>query len=103
MGSEPLLVGVVIMTMSKTFSIAIALVCVSVVMSRTASAQTDLAGSWASINHEDALERGAGPYQVDYTGIPMNEEGRAKGLSYSASQFSMLERQCAFWPPHYIS
>ena len=24
-------------------------------------AEIDLSGSWASINHEDALERGAGP------------------------------------------
>ena len=68
----------------------------------SASAQTDLAGSWMSIQHEDALERGNGPYQVDYAGLPLNEEGRARALSYSASQYSMLERQCAFWPPHYI-
>lgn len=66
------------------------------------SAQTDLSGSWVSIQHEDALERGAGPYQVDYTGLPLNDEGRAKALSYSATQYSMIERQCAFWPPHYI-
>ena len=68
-----------------------------------ALAQNDLSGSWTSIQHEDALERGAGPYQVDYTGIPLNDDGRAKALSYSASQYAMLERQCAFWPPHYIA
>jgi hypothetical protein len=80
----------------------LALVAMTAATAEPAFAQFDLAGSWVSIQHEDALERGAGPYQVDYTGIPLNEEGRAKALSYSASQYAMLERQCAFWPPHYI-
>ena len=101
MGPIALLVGVVTMNTHRNLSIAITLLGV-LALSAPAAAQTDLAGSWSSLNHEDALERGAGPYQVDYTGIPLNDEGRAKGLSYSASQFSMLERQCAFWPPHYL-
>jgi len=62
-----------------------------------ALAQIDLSGSWASKNHEDALERGAGPNPVDFTGIPFNESGRAKSLSYSQSQLSMPERICAFY------
>ncbi|PWU03508.1 MAG: hypothetical protein C5B51_19005 [Terriglobia bacterium] len=62
-----------------------------------ALAQIDLSGSWASKNHEDALERGAGPNPVDFTGIPFNESGRAKALSYSQSQISMPERICAFY------
>jgi len=62
-----------------------------------ALAQIDLSGSWASKNHEDALERGAGPNPVDFTGIPFNESGRAKALSYSQSQLSMPERICAFY------
>jgi len=67
-----------------------------------ASAQVDLSGSWAARNHEDALERMGGPYAVDYTGLPLNEDGRIKALSYSASQYSMIERQCALWPPFYL-
>jgi hypothetical protein len=67
-----------------------------------AHAQTDLAGSWAARNHEDALERNGGPYAVDYTGLPLNEDGRAKALSYSASQLAMIERQCGLWPPFYL-
>jgi hypothetical protein len=67
-----------------------------------AHAQTDLSGSWAARNHEDALERGAGPYAVDYTGLPLNEDARAKALSYSASQLAMIERQCGMWPPFYL-
>ena len=62
-----------------------------------AAAQIDLSGSWASKNHEDALERGAGPNPADFTGIPFNESGRAKALSASQSELSMPERICAFY------
>ena len=67
-----------------------------------AMAQSELAGSWAARNHEDGLERGGGPYAVDYTGLPLNDEARAKALSYSADQLSMIERQCGMWPPFYL-
>jgi len=70
---------------------------------RAASAQTELSGSWAARNHEDGLERGGGPYAVDYTGLPLNDEGRAKALAYSESQYSMIERQCNPWPPAYLA
>ena len=53
-------------------------------LSFPALAQIDLSGSWASKNHEDALERGAGPNPDDFAGIPFNESGRAKALSYFA-------------------
>jgi len=62
-----------------------------------ALAQVDLSGSWASKNHEDALERGAGPNPGDFTAIPFNDSGRAKALSYSQSEISMPERVCAFY------
>lgn len=62
-----------------------------------ALAQVDLSGSWQSKNHEDALERGAGPNPGDFTGIPFNASGRAKSLAYSQSQLSMPERICAFY------
>ena len=68
-----------------------------------ARAQVELSGSWAARNHEDALERGAGPYAVDYTGVPLNDDAREKALSYSASQLGMIERQCGLYPPHYIA
>jgi len=60
-------------------------------------AQIDLSGSWQSKNHEDALERGAGPNPGDFTGIPFNESGRAMALTNSQSQLSMPERICAFY------
>ncbi|HJT88331.1 MAG TPA: hypothetical protein VJ732_10755 [Bryobacteraceae bacterium] len=62
-----------------------------------ALAEVELSGSWQSKNHEDALERGAGPNPDDFTGIPFNASGRAKALSYSQSQISMPERICAFY------
>ncbi len=67
-----------------------------------AFAQTELAGSWAARNHEDGLERGGGPYAVDYTGLPLNDEARARALSYSADQLGMIEHQCGQWPPFYL-
>jgi hypothetical protein len=62
-----------------------------------ALAQVDLSGSWASKNHEDALERGAGPNPGDFTGVPFNDSGRAKALGYVQSEISMPERICAFY------
>ena len=67
-----------------------------------AYAQIDLSGTWAALNHEDGLERGGGPYAVDYTGLPLNADGRAKALSYTESLFGMIEHQCGMWPAHYM-
>jgi hypothetical protein len=76
---------------------------VLLVAAAPARAQVELSGSWAARNHEDALERGAGPYAVDYTGLPLNDDAREKALSYSASQLGMIERQCGLYPPHYVA
>jgi hypothetical protein len=67
-----------------------------------AVAQTDLSGTWVNLNHKDGLERGNGPYAVDYTGLPLNDDGRANALSRTESIYSMIEHQCGMWPPHYI-
>lgn len=64
-----------------------------------AFAQMELAGSWAARNHEFLSGDGL---PVDYTGIPLNEEGRTKALSYSESQLAMIERQCQGWPVFYM-
>ncbi len=53
-----------------------------------ALAEMDLSGSWASKNHEDSLERGAGPNPDDWAGLPFNASGRAKALSFSQSIIS---------------
>ena len=53
-----------------------------------ARAEIDLSGSWVSINHEDSLERGAGPNPADWAGLPFNDSGRAKALAFNQSVIS---------------
>src|SRR5262250_2612023 len=65
----------------------------------TTSAQMELTGSWGARNHEVLAGDGL---PVDFTGIPLNEEGRIRALSYSESQLSMVERQCQGWPAFYL-
>ena len=65
------------MTFNKTSAQLALFLCLGL----PAVAQVDLSGSWQSKNHEDALERGAGPNPDDFAGIPFNESGRAKALS----------------------
>jgi hypothetical protein len=64
-----------------------------------AAAQSELTGSWAARNHEFLAGDGL---PVDFTGIPLNEEGQVRALSYSESQLSMVERQCQGWPAFYF-
>jgi len=65
----------------------------------TAFAQMEITGSWAARNHEFLSGDGL---PVDFSGIPLNEEGRIRALSYSESQLSMVERQCQGWPVFYL-
>src|SRR5262245_57481567 len=61
----------------------------------------DFTGSWVGINNQDASDRGGGPRAVDYTGVPLNDEGRAKALSYSPTVYGQIERQCVHYNPSY--
>src|SRR4029453_11076913 len=95
--------GMTIMARVRTGSVLIGLtLAVMAADVRSAWAEFELSGSWAARNHEDALERGGGPYAVDYTGIPINNEARLRALSYSANQLSLIERQCGLWPQVYL-
>jgi hypothetical protein len=67
------------------------------------SAQVDLSGPWTARLHEDWAERGPGPEAVDYLGLPINEEARARALAYSISQLSLPERQCQVYGPYYLA
>ena len=87
------------MTFNKLSLSFAALLCVGL----PAMAEIDLSGSWAAINHEDSLERGGGPYPADWAGIPFNEAGRAKALSFSQSTISMPERICWFQTQWHIA
>jgi len=55
---------------------------------------------------EDAEERATGPYLVDYLGLPLNDEGRARALSYDGALLGVPQHQCmphpstySFWGP----
>jgi hypothetical protein len=78
----------------------------AVLLPMSASAQPtqmlDLAGNWAPIAHQDMQDRGGGPDAVDYLGLPLSAEARVRALSYTASALSMPERQCLYYPAHYI-
>ncbi len=77
----------------------LAAACLCLLACRNAAAQMEITGSWAARNHEFLTGDGL---PVDFTGIPLSEEGRLRALSYSESQLSMTERQCQGWPPFYF-
>ncbi|HEY1756384.1 MAG TPA: hypothetical protein VGG72_13365 [Bryobacteraceae bacterium] len=88
------------MTFNSRWSLSLAMAfCVAL----PALAETDLSGSWSAINDEDAMERGAGPNPDDWAGIPFNEAGRAKALSFEQSIISMPERICWFQTQWHIA
>jgi hypothetical protein len=68
---------------------------------RPASAQADIAGQWATRQHEDGPERGAGPSMVEFEGLPINPADRMRGLSWSASIWTVPEHQCIPHPADY--
>ena len=73
--------------------------CALLALSAPAFAQIDLTGSWNSRLHEDWMERCCGRDLGDYTGIGINDEARAKALSWDASLNSLRERQCLLFSP----
>jgi hypothetical protein len=85
--------------MKRSFVTIAFAVLMSLLPLRTAAAQAELTGSWAARNHEFLAGDGL---PVDFTGIPLNEEGQIRALSYSESQLSMVERQCQGWPAFYF-
>src|SRR5215831_18030325 len=94
MGSNTMLYK--LMTTQMAYAVPVLL---SLAIASPAFAQVELAGSWAARNHEFLAGDGL---PVDFTGIPLNEEGRTRSLSYSESQLAMTERQCQGWPAFYF-
>jgi hypothetical protein len=82
--------------------VARAVVLVAVVLSipRPALAQFEFTGSWTAVASEDFSNDSL---PVDYMGLPLTEEGRARALSYSESRLAMVEHQCEAWPPTYLA
>lgn len=64
-----------------------------------ASAQVELSGSWAPLSHEDVSNDSL---PVDYMGLPLNDEGRIRALTYSDSLLGLIEHQCEGWPSFYF-
>jgi hypothetical protein len=93
MGSNTVLVDVV-----KNAALVLLLLLLAP-LDRSAFAQAELVGTWAARNTED-ISRDS--YPVDYLGLPLNDEGRLRALSYNEAQLAMVERQCEGWPPFYF-
>ena len=79
----------------------LALVLLVLATASPALAQVDLSGTWATRNHEDWMERWPGPDVGDFTGLPINEDGRARAVAYSPSLLSLPERQCLYYGASY--
>lgn len=67
-----------------------------------AYAQFDLGGHWGRRSNQDDMEIGPGPDVVDYLGLPLNDEGRARALSFDYSAVALPEHQCGYLTPFYI-
>jgi hypothetical protein len=79
-----------------------ALVLLAALVSDPAFAQFDLGGHWSRRSNQDDMESGPGPDPVDYLGLPLNDEGRARALSFQYSAVSLPEHQCGYLTPFYI-
>ena len=92
MESHPMLRALVTLLVTAAFALLF-------VASESLRAESELTGSWAALGSEDLA---GDTIPVDYTGLPLNEEGRTRALSYSESQLGMIERQCQGWPAFYF-
>ena len=94
----------------------LALLAVLTLWAPPAAAQADIVGFWnqpargtvlgpgiAAIFGfvEDSTERADGPLLVDYLGIPLNEEARARALAYDSALLGVPEHVCMRHPSQY--
>lgn len=78
------------------------LLVVSLFAGPLAMAQVDLSGTWAARLHEDSQAREAGPNQVEYYGMPINGDARARALSTTPTFIDVPEHQCVYYGPFYL-
>ena len=90
------------MTLRTLVRIICAALFTLITTATSAFAEVDLQGQWAAVNHQDAMARGPGPDLADYTGLPINDEARFAGLSYTAAVLGMTERGCMFYTEDYL-
>jgi len=95
MGSHAMLIHLV----ARRTALIVVLLLPWSLSARDVFAQAEFVGSWAARNTED-ISRDS--YPVDYLGLPLNDEGRTRALTYNESQLSMIERQCEGWPAFYF-
>jgi hypothetical protein len=70
----------------------------------SASAQVDLSGTWQDEPYTDALGYTPGPgiVNVDFTGMPISEAGRVRGLTLSYdTQIGSIDRACELYTTSY--
>ena len=79
-------------------AVAAVLAFATVSASAPAFAQVDLSGWWSRRAQTD---NSYSREPVDLLGIPVNEDGRAKALSYDIAALSATERQCQMYTPFY--
>ena len=87
--------------MRKLTGAATLLLAAALLPATSAFAQFDLSGEWSPRYHEDQPERIPGPDLVEFHGIPINEAGRLRGLSWSPSLLTLPEHQCKPHPSDY--
>ena len=80
--------------------VLLALFLFSALGSGLALAQVDLSGVWTIRLHEDRPERGPGAGYGNYTGLPVNDDARQRGLSWHPSLHNVPEHQCVPVTPH---
>ena len=63
-------------------------------LAQTALYNNDISGHWESLLHEDEPERGTGPSLGEFQGLPINEEARARAMTWDASIQGRHEWRC---------
>lgn len=87
---------------SRACAIILGVLALAAAAPPLASAQIDLSGSWQGLFHEDQPDRIPGPMLGDYTGMPINESGRAFAESWDPSRLTVPEHQCRAHASPYI-
>ncbi len=78
----------------------VGLLCGTMLYTSAVLAQVDLSGTWTLAS--DTIDAGDGRVADDFAGIPLNVQGRAAGLAWTADEKQELHRQCEPWSPDYI-
>jgi hypothetical protein len=89
------------MRIDSSMKLRLGAFCLLAALSAAARAQLDLSGMWGQRFHEDYPERGGGPEIGDYTGLPINDAARMRADSWTASKWTVPERQCEPHPADY--